>query len=425
MSYPRLWCALALAMGCVSNPAPLAGQGQILITGGKVLRADGEAFVDGLVVWIDGKRIRAVAEAENVQVDRGCRVIDASGKFVIPGMIDLHSHLLLHPYDEASWNDQVLKESLGLRTIRATVAARKTLEAGFTTLRELGTEGAGFADVALRDAIEQGIIPGPRIFTATRALVATGCYGPSGFAPRFKLPKGAQEADGLDGVRKATREQIAAGADWIKIYTDYPRKPGGPPTPTYSLAELKEIVDEATSARIPVAAHAVTGEAIRRAVEAGVKTIEHGYFAGADALRAMKSKGVVLCPTLTASESMARYSGWKPGRPEHLRIRQAKLMFKLALKYGVTIACGSDAGVFTHGDNAREIELMSEYGMGPVRALRAATITAASVLQRQHRLGRLAAGYLADVVVLDANPHQDITALRRVRHVIKDGTLIR
>ena len=195
-------------------------------------------------------------------------------------MIDLHSHLLLHPYNEASWNDQVLKESLGLRTIRGTVAARKTLEAGFTTLRELGTEGADFADVAIRDAINQGLIPGPRVFAATRALVATGCYGPSGFAPRFHLPKGAQVADGPVGVRKATREQIAAGADWIKIYADYRRKPGGGSTPTYSLEELKAIVDEATTAKVPVAAHAVTDEAIYRAVIAGVKTIEHGYFAG-------------------------------------------------------------------------------------------------------------------------------------------------
>jgi imidazolonepropionase-like amidohydrolase len=413
-----LRCSLAL----VALLSFLPAQGQTLITGGKVLAPDGEAFVGGMALWIDGNRIRAIAPRDEIEVDGKCVVIDARGKFVIPGLIDLHTHLLLHPYDEASWNDQVLKESLGLRTIRATVAARKTLAAGFTTIRELGTEGAAFADVALRDSIAQGIIPGPRIFAATRALVATGCYGPSGFAPRFHLPKGAQEADGVDGVRKATREQIAAGADWIKFYADYRRQAGGPSTPTYSLAEMKAIVAEAKSARIPVSAHAVTEEGIVRAVQAGVKTIEHGYLLGEKSAAMMKRYQVVLCPTLTASESMARYAGWKRGQPEPLRIKAARRAFARALKSGITIACGSDAGVFAHGDNAREIELMANWGMGEKRALQAATLTAARVLRRETELGILAVGFLADIVILDKNPHQDITALRRIHTVIKNGT---
>ena len=416
--YPITIAAAGLALATA-----LGAQDQTLITGAAVLSPDGESFLSGQAVLIEGRLIRAIAPVQRLTVAADVRRIEAAGAFVIPGLIDLHSHLLLHPYDEASWNDQVLKESLGLRTIRATVSARDTLLAGFTTLRELGTEGAGFADVAIRDAIRQGMIPGPRVFTATRAIVATGCYGPAGFAPRFKLPKGAQEADGVTEVRKAVREQVAAGASWIKVYADYRRQPGRPSTPTFSIEEMRAIVDEANSAGVPVAAHASVDTAIRRAVEAGVKTIEHGYDVGEETLELMRERGVVLCPTLNASESMARYAGWQVGQPDHPRIRNAKAMFSRAMKSGVTIACGSDVGVVTHGDNAREIELMSEYGMGATRALQAATSIAAAVLGREQELGRVAPGFLADLVVLEGDPLSDPAALRLVRTVIKDGVV--
>jgi imidazolonepropionase-like amidohydrolase len=300
---------------------------------------------------------------------------------------------------------------------------KATLDAGFTTLRDLGTEGAGYADVALRDAVAQGIVPGPRIFAATRALVATGCYGPSGFDPRWEVPKGAQVADGVDGVRRAVREQIAAGADWIKVYADYRRRPGDASTPTYSPEELRAIVDEARSAGLPVAAHAVTDEAIRRSVLAGVATIEHGYGASADVLELMRKHGVVLCPTLAASEAMARYAGWAPETPDHPRITAAKAMFARALASGVSIACGSDVGVFAHGENARELELMVEYGMSPAKALQAATLTAADVLGRADDLGRLAEGFLADVVAVRGDPLEDISVLRNPVVVVKGGTV--
>lgn len=396
----------------------------LLLTGGQVLDASGERLLDGRDILIVGKRIADVAPAQFVQVPDSAERVDLSGLTVIPGLIDAHSHLLLHPYDETSWNDQVLKESLELRTIRAVPAMRATLEAGFTTLRDLGTEGAGYADVALRDAVEQGIVPGPRIFTATRALVATACYGPSGFDPRWEMPKGAQVADGEDGLRRAVREQIAAGADWIKVYADYRRKPGDPSTPTYSQNELNVIVDEARSAGLPVASHAVTSEAIRRSVLAAVSSIEHGYEASAEVLALMRERGVALCPTLAAAEAYARYRGWEPGSPDPPRIKQTKEMFARALESGVTIACGSDVGVFAHGDNAREIELMVEYGMSPAAALKAATITAAEALRQSDDLGRIAKDYFADIVAVRGNPLEDIGALRSVVVVIKDGEII-
>lgn len=397
--------------------------GSVLITGAEVLDPTGDRFVQGQSVLIVGNRIVEVSPAAAEHAPPGATKLDLSGLKLLPGLIELHSHLLLHPYNETSWNDQVLKESLGLRTIRGVVAAKTTLEAGFTTIRELGTEGAGFADVALRDAINQGIIPGPRIFAATRALVATGSYGPSGFDPRWDMPKGAQVADGVAGVRRATREQIAAGADWIKVYADYRRRGQGPSTPTFSQEEINAIVDEATSAGLPVAAHASTNEAIRRAVLAGVKTIEHGYQASEEVLSMMRDRGVVLCPTLTASEAISRYAGWEPGMPDPPRIRAAKAMFARALKSGVTIGCGGDVGVYAHGDNAREIELMVEYGMPAADALRSATTVAAKVLGRENALGKIQSGSLADLIVVVGNPLVDPSALREPLIVIKNGKI--
>ncbi|UCG33617.1 MAG: amidohydrolase family protein [Phycisphaerales bacterium] len=403
----------------VADEAPL-----LVLTGARVLDPACREFLEGQDVLIVGDRIRQVGPSGEIKAPDDVQRLDLTGLSLIPGLIDAHSHLLLHPYDEASWNDQVLKESLELRTVRAVAAMQATLEAGFTTLRDLGTEGAGYADVALRDAVTEGIVPGPRVFASTRALVATGCYGPMGFDPRWDVPKGAQVADGVDGLRRAVREQIAAGVDWIKVYADYRRQPGGPTTPTYSQEELNAIVDEARSAGLPVAAHATIDEAIRRCVEAGVSSIEHGSYASEEVLRLMRDKGVVLCPTLAAAEAIARYQGRTPEGPEHPRITAAKAMFQRALDSGVTIACGSDVGVFAHGDNAREIELMVAYGMTPADALKAATVTAAHLLGRANDLGRIADGCLADVVAVRGNPLEDISVLRSPVLVVKNGALI-
>jgi imidazolonepropionase-like amidohydrolase len=404
---------LALALIPVQDSATLN------LVGAHVLAPEGDRWLEGRGVVLEGGTIAGIDGAE-----KSAAALDLDGLYLIPGLIDLHSHLLLHPYDETSWNDQVLKQSLGLRTIRATVHARTTLEAGWTTLRDLGTEGAGYADVALRDAVKAGLIEGPRIYASTRALVATGCYGPSGFDPRWRMPKGAQVADGADGLRVAVREQIAAGADWIKVYADYRRRPGDASTPTFSLEELRAVVDEATSAGLPVASHAVTSEAIRRSVLAGVRTIEHGYQADAEALALMQERGVVLCPTLAAGEAMSRYGGWSPGRPETRRQLDARALIRRALASGVTIACGSDVGVFPHGDSAREIELLVEYGLSPDAALAAATSVAADVLGAGERLGRVKAGYVADLIAVRGDPLRDPAALREVVLVIQAGRVV-
>ncbi|MBK8980643.1 MAG: amidohydrolase family protein [Planctomycetes bacterium] len=364
----------------------------------------------------------AIAAIEDASGEPGAAALDVGGATVCPGLIDAHTHLLLRPYDQLRWDDQVLRESLELRVIRATVHATQTLEAGFTTIRELGTEGAGFADVALRDAIRDGIVPGPRILAATRALVATGCYGPAGFDPRWDVPKGAQVADGVTGLRIAVREQIAAGADWIKVYADYRRRPGDPATPTYSPEELTAVVAEARSAGLRVSAHAATSEGIRRAVLAGVASIEHGYEASDDVLALMRERGVVLCPTLAANEAVVRYAGANPVLARRLNV--ARVTFQRALRAGVTIACGSDAGVFAHGDNVRELELMVDYGMTPAQALAAATTTAAELLGLGDRVGRVAVGYDADLVVVAGNPQADITVLRRPLLVIRAGRIV-
>lgn len=396
----------------------------LLLTGARILDPSGDRLLDGRDVLIEEGRIAQIAAAGTIEVPAGARRLDLAGLTLIPGLIDLHSHLLLHPYDEAPWDDQVLKEPLELRTIRGVVAAKATLEAGFTTVRDLGTEGAGFADVALRDAIASGLIPGPRVFTATRALVATGSYGPAGFDPRWEMPKGAQVVDGPDAVRKAVREQIAAGADWIKVYADYRRRPGGPSTATFTQAEIEAAVEEARSAGLPVASHANTEEGIRRSVLAGVATIEHGSGATDELLALMKKKGVALCPTLAASEAISRYAGWKPGEPEPPRVHDSREMFTRALKSGVTLANGSDVGVFAHGKNARELELMVAYGMTPQEALRAATATAAAVLRQDKALGRLDPGYLADLVAVKGNPLEDISVLETPALVVKDGQVV-
>jgi imidazolonepropionase-like amidohydrolase len=424
MKFPLSGAIVLLALAAVSNAQEK--HELIVLSGARVLDAQGVHWIEVADVLVDAGQIVRVATGETLRPSHGARRVDLSGLYLIPGLIDLHSHLLLHPYDETPWDEQVLKESLELRTIRATVAAKATLAAGFTTLRDLGTEGAGFADVALRDAIAKGMIEGPRVFASTRAIVATGCYGPgpSGYDARWDLPKGAQEVTGADEMRRAVREQIAAGADWVKVYADYRRAKGAGATPTLSQAELDAAVDEARSAKHPVAAHATTDEGIRRAVQAGVRTIEHGTGVSDATLALMKEKDVVLCPTLAATEAMARYAGWKPGTPEPESIVDSKAFFARALASGVTIACGSDVGVFAHGDNAREIELMVAYGMKPIDALRAATATAAGVLERGSDLGRITEGVRADLVALRGDPLVDVASLRKPAFVMKDGRVV-
>ena len=367
---------------------------------------------EGWVVVTRGERIEAAGPAATVKLPPDARVIDLPGTTLTPGLVDAHTHVLLHAYSERTWNDQVLEEPLSLRVCRATNHLHSILQSGFTTVRDLGTEGAGYADVGLKQAIWQGITQGPRLLASTRAIVATHSYGPSGFAPELSIPQGAEEADG-EALRRVVRDQIGRGADWVKIYADYLG-------PTFTLEELRLVVETARTEGHPVAAHATRKEGIRRAVLAGVETIEHGTHGDAEVFRLMRARGVALVPTLAAHEAPR-----KPGDPPHVLTEKDVEAFREALRQGVTIVNGSDMGVFPHGQGAHEIELLVQFGMKPPDALRAATSVAAKALHLEARLGAVRPGLLADLATFDGDPTRDISALRRVRLVMKGGTVVR
>ena len=418
------WIALAAALAVPALAAPdAAPKIATLLRPAQVFDGVDPAPHPGWEVLVEGDRIAAVGPHLAAPAD--AKVIDLPGETLIPGMIEGHGHMFLHPYNETSWDDQVLHEPLALRTARATVSARNTLMAGFTTERDLGTEGAGYADVGLKQAIEQGIVPGPRMIVATRAIVAEGAYGPKGFEPGVKVPQGAQEVSGVDDIVRAARDQIAGGADVVKMYADYHYRAGEDSLPTLSAAELAAGAATGHDAGRIVAVHTVTAEGMRRAIAAGVDTIEHGYGGTPDIFRAMAAKHIALCPTLAASDAVARYRGWNGQEPAPPSVQQNRDSFRMALAAGVPICAGGDVGVFPHGENARELELMAADGMPPAQVMIAATSGNAHAFHLSDKVGAVKAGLYADLVALDGDPTKDIAATRKVRMVMKSGVVVK
>jgi imidazolonepropionase-like amidohydrolase len=376
-------------------------------------------------VLVNGKHIVSAGAAGSIQAPADAKVIELKGMTLMPGMIEGHSHMFLHPYNETGWNDQVLIESRAERTARAVNHVRETLMAGFTSARDLGTEGAMYDDVGLKAAIEKHIIPGPRLMVATRAIVATGSYGPKGYNDQTEdgIPKGAEEADGVDGLTRVVRSQIGKGADVVKLYADYRWGLNNTPAATFTVDELKLAVQVAASSGRFVVVHSGTEEGMRRSIAAGVRTIEHGDGGTPELFKLMKEKDIALCPTLTATEAIASYHDWKKGiDPPNESIKQKHKIFTDALKAGVTICMGGDVGVFAHGDNSREMLLMVEYGMKPLDVLRSATSVNARVFGMKD-LGEIKAGSLADVIAVNGNPAEDIKAVKEVKLVMKDGVI--
>lgn len=381
---------------------------------------DGTKMHENWAVLVQGNTIALVGPEDRMAIPKRTKIIDLPGTTLLPGLIEGHSHLLLHPYNETSWNDQVLKESPVERSIRGVVHAKNSLMAGITTMRDLGSEGAGYSDVYLKKSIDAGIVPGPRLLVAGPAIVATGAYGPKGFHDGVTVPLGAEAASGNE-VITTVRRQLGNGADFIKIYADYRWRSGEASNPTFSLQEIQLMNETAKSAGRYIVAHASTPEGMRRAILGGAETIEHGDHGTLEVFQLMKEKGVVLCPTLAAGDAISQYNGWQKGKdPEPDRIVQKRTSFQLALQAGVTIAFGGDVGVFSHGDNVRELQMMVDYGMEPMAVLQAATSVNAQVFHLD-ALGKLEKGFLADIIAVEGNPATDISKLRSVQFVMKDG----
>jgi imidazolonepropionase-like amidohydrolase len=384
---------------------------------------DGTEIHENWVVLVKENKIHYAGPVTTIPKTRINEVLELKGATLMPGIIEGHSHVLLHPYNETEWNDQVLKESPVERAIRGTVHVKNSLMAGITTMRDLGAEGAGYTDVYLKKTIEENIVIGPRLLVAGPAIVATGAYGPKGFHDGVSVPLGAEPVSGKAEAIRTVRRQMGNGADFIKIYADYRWTPGADSQPTFLQEEIDAMVATAKSAGKYVVAHASTPEGMKRAIAGGVETIEHGDGGTQEIFKMMKDKGIGYCPTLAAGDAISQYRGWDKGKDaEPKRITQKKASFKLALLSGVPIVFGGDVGVFTHGKNYLEMELMVAYGMQPLDVLKSATSGNAKMFHL-NQLGNLKEGYLADIIAVKGNPLKDMGTMKNVSFVMKDGKI--
>ncbi len=431
---PRL---IAFSLGLVLQPgsARLAAQAQApaprrLILAGRMVDGISDGIRNNQAVLIEGDRIVQVGPAEELRSQAGgVEVVDLSGMTVLPGLIDNHVHILLQgDITAADYDEQLLKESIPYRAIRATATVRKALMNGFTTMRDLETEGAMYADVDIKTAINRGIIPGPRLFVSTRAFSATGMYPLSGYSWELRVPEGVQIVDGADNIRRAVREQVKYGADWIKFYSDrryFLGKDGRLRSwVNFTDEEMKALVDEAHRLGRKVAAHAIGWDGIDAALRAGVNTIEHGDGLTPDLIDRMVKQGVYWCPTIFVGAYVAEGRGgiW----PKMVDLERAA--FGLALRRGLLplISFGTDAGGYSWDENqAQELDYMVRYGMTPMQAIRSATSTAAALLDQQDNLGAIAAGHFADLIAVAGDPLVDIKELQRVKFVMKGGVVYR